>query len=115
MKIKTVDLKGKAYAPVGERIKALHEEHQACKIKTSYEFKEGWVIFRAVLTPDIIAEPTRYFTGHSFGKVDKEKALEKLETVAIGRALAIGGFAPDGTIASAEEMQKFNDSKDGDF
>ena len=29
MKIKTVDLKGKAYAPVGERIKALHEEHQA--------------------------------------------------------------------------------------
>ena len=106
MEIKTINLKGKQYAPVGERIKALHDEYTDAKIKTSYEFKDGWVIFKATLTPDI-SKPERYFTGHSFGKVNAEKALEKLETVAIGRALAIGGFAPDGSIASAEEMQKF--------
>jgi hypothetical protein len=108
MEIKTVTLQGRAYAPVGERIKALHEEYPNAKLKTSYEFKEGYAIFKAVFTPDV-EKPTRYFTGHSFGQVNKEKALEKLETVAVGRALAIGGFAPDGTIASAEEMEKFSE------
>lgn len=106
MEIKTVNLKGKEYAPVGERIRALHETHTNCSIETRYKFKEGFAIFRAVLTPDI-ENPDKVFTGHSFGRVDQEKALEKLETVAIGRALAIGGFAPDGSIASAEEIQKF--------
>ena len=109
MEIKTVDLKGKKYAPVGERIKALHEEYKNAKIVTSYDFKEGWAIFKAKLVMDV-EKPDRYFTGHSMGKVASEKALEKLETVAIGRALAIAGFAPDGTIASYEEMEKFNGS-----
>lgn len=109
MEIKTVKLQGKDYAPVGERLKALHDAALDPTIKTSYEFKEGWAIFKATYYPDA-SNPDKFFTGHSFGKVDKEKALEKLETVAIGRALAIGGFAADGTIASAEEMQKFNEN-----
>lgn len=107
MEIKTISLKGKAYAPVGERIKALHDQYPNAKIKTTYDFKEGWCIFKATLTPDI-EKPSRFFTGHSMGKVATEKALERLETVSIGRCLAIGGFAPDGTIASYEEMEKFN-------
>lgn len=101
-----MNLKGKQYAPVGERIKALHDTYSNTKIETQYDFKEGWCIFKATLTPDV-EKPDRFFTGHSMGKVATEKALEKLETVAIGRALAIGGFAPDGTIASYEEMEKF--------
>jgi hypothetical protein len=107
MEIKTINLKGKSYAPVGERINAFQHTHKNASIKTSYDFKEGWCIFKAKVTPDL-EKSERFFTGHSMGKVGTEKALEKLETVAIGRALAIAGFAPDGTIASYEEMEKFN-------
>ena len=107
MEIKTVSLQGKQYAPVGERIKAFHKELKG-SITSECTFQEGWVYFKA--TVSILNEDGEYFTynGHSFGKVDKEKALEKLETVAVGRALAFAGFAPDGSIASAEEMEKFH-------
>lgn len=108
MEIKTIDLKGKKYAPVGERLKAFHEAFSNGMIVTEYDFKEGWCIFRASVTPDM-EKDTRFFTGHSMGKVASEKALEKLETVAVGRALAFAGLAPDGSIASYEEMQKFQD------
>jgi hypothetical protein len=107
MEIKTIDLKGKAYAPVGNRLNAFHEKYSSNSIRTSYNFAEGWCIFRAKVVPNV-EKPEIYYTGHSMGKVNTEKALEKLETVAIGRALAIAGFAPDGTIASYEEMEKFN-------
>lgn len=104
MEIKTVNLKGKAYAPVGERIKAFHEKYQQnTSIETNVEFKEGWAYVKAVIKFD-----NKTFNGHSFGKLTAEKALEKLETVAVGRALAFSGFAPDGTIASYEEMEKFD-------
>lgn len=103
--MKTINLKGKKYAPVGERVNAFHEAYPNNSIITSYEFKDGWCIFKAVVTPDI--ESDKQYTGHSLGKVNTEKALEKLETVSVGRALAFAGFAPDGSIASADEMQKF--------
>ena len=107
MEIKTIDLKGKKYAPVGNRVNAFHEKHKGSSIKTSYQFQEGWCIFKATIRPDA-EKPDIVYTGHSMGKVATEKALEKLETVAVGRALAFGGFSPDGTIASYEEMTKFN-------
>jgi hypothetical protein len=112
MEIKTINLKGKSYAPVSERLKALHEEMPSSDIETSYEFKEGWCIFKATVRPDVEKTPDISFSGHSLGKMDKEKALEKLETVAVGRALAFMGFAPDGSIASYEEMEKFNESNE---
>ena len=104
MEIKTVKLQGKEYAPVGERIKAFHETYSKdTSIETNVEFKEGWAYVKATIKFD-----GKIFNGHSFGKLEKEKALEKLETVAVGRALAFSGFAPDGSIASYEEMEKFN-------
>lgn len=106
MEIKTVNLKGKEYAPVSERLAAFHEAYPNSSIDNTYDFKEGWCIFKSVITPDV-GMPDRAYSGHSMGQVTKEKALEKLETVAVGRALAFMGFAADGSIASLEEMQKF--------
>lgn len=102
--MKTVNLKGKEYAPVSERLKAWHEatKEEETSVLTDVEFREGWAYVKATIE---YAKGT--FNGHAFGKVTEEKALEKLETVAVGRALAFAGFAPDGSIASAEEMQKF--------
>lgn len=98
-----------AYAKVPARVAEFHKDNKNGKIETSYEFKDAQLIFKATVTPDH-EKPTRYFTGTSFGKVTNDKSLEKLETVAVGRALAFAGYLADGEIASAEEMEKHEDT-----
>lgn len=109
--MKTIDLKGKKYAPVSERLAQFHKDNANTDIRTSYDFKEGFCIFKAELTIYQNDGVTKTYTGHSFGKVDKEKALEKLESVAVGRALAMAGYLAGGEIASYEEIEKFEDSE----
>ena len=65
------------------------------------------VIFKAIIYPDIVNQATRFFTASSFGELKGLKAFEKLESVAVGRALAYLGFGIDGSIASSEEMEEF--------
>lgn len=123
MEIKTINLKGKSYAPVSERVAQFHRDHKDGKIETSYEFKEGYVIFKAVVSFENLYQiddlpngqvckqtvlDTRKFTGHAFGKVGQEKAFEKIESVAVGRALAFAGYLAGGEIASYDEIEKFN-------
>jgi hypothetical protein len=120
MEIKTINLKGKAYAPVSERVAQFHRDHRDGNIETSYEFKEGYVVFKANVSFDSRLEtnlPTetqipyfykRIFTGHAFGKIGQEKAFEKLESVAVGRALAFAGYLAGGEIASYDEIETFN-------
>ena len=55
-------------------------------------------------------------TADSNGTAQKEirngdKDFEKLETVAVGRALALLGYLASGEIASSEEMEEFEDFK----
>lgn len=102
MEIRTINLKGKQYAPVSARIEQFHKDHAKGTINTSYDFKEGYCIFKAVVSFD-----DRTFTGHAFGKVATEKAFEKLETVSVGRALAMAGYLAGGEIASYDEMEEF--------
>jgi len=113
MQIKTINLQGKQYAPVSERLNAFNTDFKDSSIETSYNFQEGWCIFKAKVTPDV-KKPERVAIAHSMGKVSAVKALEKLETVAVGRALAFLGYATDGSIATYEEMVKFNETDDGD-
>lgn len=93
------------YAKVADRLQEFHADSPV-SIVTLCDFKEGWVIFEAVAT-----NKKGSFTGHSFGKVSgrDEKAFEKLETIAVGRALAFAGYLADGAIATAEEMEEFED------
>lgn len=105
MEIKTINLKGKAYAPVSERVAQFHKDKEDGTIKTKYEFAEGLCIFKAM-----VCFGDRQFTGHAFGKVGTEKAFEKLESVAVGRALAFAGYLAGGEIASYDEIEKFNQS-----
>lgn len=113
-KTKTMNLgKGNvqiAYAKVPARVAEFHKDNKNGKIDTSYEFRDTQLIFKAVVTPNC-DKPERNFTGTSFGKLTNDKSLEKLETVAVGRALAFAGYLADGEIASAEEMEKHEDQK----
>lgn len=102
--MRTINLKGKEYSPVSARVEQFHKDHEDGTIETKQTFKEGYVIFKA-----IVSFNGRSFTGHAFGKVGQEKAFEKLETTAVGRALAFAGYLAGGEIASADEIQAFQE------
>lgn len=108
-KIKTIKLNGNIdYAKVSARLAEFHKANKNGTLETSYDFREGMVIFRAKLTPDV-SKPERSFPGTSLGKLGATKAFEKLETIAVGRALAFAGYLSDGEIASSEEMEKYEE------
>jgi len=95
----------KDYVWVHTRVTKAHEKHgDKLSIKTNFDIKENIVIFTAEV---IIWEQT--FNWSSFWEIWKEKAFEKLETVAIGRALAFAWFEIKEWIASSDEMERFND------
>lgn len=97
------------YAKVTDRLAEFLKQNKNGMITTSDEFRGDYVIFRAKVIPDF-EKPEHYFTGTSMGKIGSEKALEKLETLAVGRALAFGGYLSTGEIASAEEMDRYSAS-----
>ena len=109
--MQTIKLQGKDYAPVKERIKAFHDDHKNGSILTNwftaFEGEKNSIIsFKATVVPNVENED-RVFTGHALGKIQNEKAFEKLETIAVGRALANAGYLADGDVASSDEMERF--------
>jgi hypothetical protein len=107
----TINIKGKEYTKVVNRLKDFRDTFPA---------KDGWaiktepisitnesVVFQATINnPDGVTVAV----GHGHNILGADKALEKAETVAIGRA--IGNFHPvyggeSDEFASAEEMQKW--------
>lgn len=113
MKTKTIDLKGKQYAQVADRLQEFRTANPHGLIETTPTIQpDGQILFRARILKDK-AEPTSAeASGHALGKNDGQKAFEKLETIAVGRALALLGYASSGDIASSEEMEEFNAYKE---
>lgn len=101
--MKTINLKGKQYAPVSARVEQFHKDHEDGSIITKYEIMSDKVVCRAK-----VKFSDRTFTGTAFGDTKAEKAFEKLETTAVGRALAFAGYLAGGEIASYDEMQEFS-------
>ena len=96
------------YAKVSARLAEFHKVHKNGSIRTLEKIIGEQVFFTATVIPDV-KNSDRYFTGTSNGKLGTQKALEKLETIAVGRALAFAGFLSDGEIASSEEMVKYEE------
>lgn len=108
-KLKTISLQGKEYAQVKDRILEFRKDTVRGSITTEVEFKDGLVVMKATVITDLADEHSRRATGQAFGKVGGQKEFEKLETIAVGRALAFLGYAADGAVASSEEMEDFQD------
>ena len=106
-KLPTISLQGKQYCQVKDRVKAFNDIYSLGCIQTESRFIGDTVIFKATIYPDIQTQPSRFFTASSFGTIKATKAFEKLESTAVGRALAYLGFGIDGSIASFEEMEEF--------
>ena len=107
----TIKLKGKDYVMVKDRILHFNEEYPHGSIVTDFKMKEdnSYAWFTATVCPDAssVDKMNRLFVAHSGGPIDDEKSLEKLETVAVGRALAYMGIGVIESIASADEMDNF--------
>lgn len=110
-KVETIDLKGKAYATVPARIKEFREANPNGLIETKPEILENEIMFTARILKDKSNPASGEATGHAIGKKQGDKAFEKLETIAVGRALALLGYMASGEIASSEEMEEFNEYK----
>ena len=107
----TVDIKGKAYVLVKDRIAAFNEMYKLGSIKTEiHSYEGGQVIVKATVCPDV-SIMDRTFTGYSQEResnsgINSTSALENAETSAVGRALAMMGIGVIESIASADEVAK---------
>lgn len=108
-KVKTINLQGKDYAQVSDRIKQFREDCPNGLIETKPEVKDNQIMFSARVVKDKAKSESAEATGHALGENKGAKAFEKLETIAVGRALALLGYMGSGEVASSEEMQEFYD------
>lgn len=110
-KIKTIQYQGREYAQVKDRLKEFREANPQSLIETFPTVSESSIMVKARIVKDKGNPASGEATGHSYIEIaagtKKEKLLEKQETIAVGRALALLGYAADGEIASAEEMEEF--------
>ena len=106
VKLKTVDIKGKKYVEVNERIRAFREMYPLGSIVTEMVSNEGGMcVFKAM----IIVDNQCLATGHAYEKegstfINKTSYVENCETSAIGRALGAFGIGIDNSVASADEV-----------
>lgn len=109
--IKMVDIKGKDYAQVNERIKAFRQLFPEGSITTSIvNMENGIITMKAVVMDE---EGNVLSTGFANEKesasyINKTSYVENCETSAVGRALGFLGIGIDLAIASAEEVQNAN-------
>lgn len=111
-KIQTIPLQGKDYAQVKDRVKEFRSDNPSGLIETTPTIQpNGQILFKARILKDKDKQTSAESTGHALGDNTGVKAFEKLETIAVGRALAFLGYATDGEIASSDEMEEFYEYK----
>ena len=102
-----VDIKGKSYSEVNQRIKAFRMIYPQGTIQTEMISNDNGVcIFQAEVFDDtgrLLSTGTAYEKEDS-SFINKTSYIENCETSAVGRALGMAGFGIDVSVASAEEV-----------
>lgn len=106
--IQTIELKGKEYAEVKERVIAFRRNYPEGQIIPEITFTDNYVVCDCAILNEKGALLAK---GHARELANKNFALENAETSAIGRALGFCGYGISTSIASAEEMQNYADSQ----
>lgn len=105
-KIKTTDIKGKAYAEVNSRIMAFRQLFPNGTIATEIiSLADGVCLVKATAMNE---NGVVLGTGHAYEKenstfINKTSYIENAETSAVGRALGMIGIGIDTSVASYEE------------
>lgn len=112
-----IDIKGKPYVTVAERVKYFNETYPDGVIDTQLvsDYDSKLIVVKARVWPDA-GQTARSFTGYSQavigdGMVNKTAALENAETSAVGRALGFMGIGVVESIASVDEIAKATGSE----
>lgn len=102
----TMDIKGKAYVLVNERVKAFRELYPEGSIQTQLVSDENGVctIKASVMIGDLVLATGYAQEKESSTYINKTSYIENCETSAVGRALGFLGIGIDTSIASAEEV-----------
>ena len=118
--MKTIDVKGKPYVEVNERLKFFRENYKDWSLESEIvSLENGICVMRAIIkNPEGITKATGYAyekEGSTF--INKTSFIENCETSAWGRALGNLGIGIDTSIASAEEVQNavLNQGKKFDY
>lgn len=105
-RINKVDIKGKAYSLVNDRVLAFRELYPDGVIESNIlSMKDGVVVIKAIIKDGdrVIATGLAYEKeGSTF--INKTSYIENCETSAVGRALGFLGIGVDDSICSAEEL-----------
>jgi hypothetical protein len=105
--MKTVNIKGKEYVMVNERIKEFRKLYPEWTLESELvSFDDTSCIFKATVKDQ---EGRTIATGHAAedkndGYINKTSFIENCETSAWGRCLGAMGIGIDASIASAEEV-----------
>jgi hypothetical protein len=112
LKEKAIDIHGKKYVLVSDRVLCFNNDYPNGKIETKLiSDTDNRVVIKAIITPDC-TKPERYFTGISASNpsktIEAQVPHEVAETSAVGRALGFMGIGVIDSIASVDEMKKAN-------
>lgn len=104
--IQTMDVKGKEYAMVNQRIKAFRMCYPEGTIETEMLSNvDGVCVFKAVVkNVEIVLGVGHAYEKESSSYINKTSYIENCETSAVGRALGMCGFGIDTSVASYEEV-----------
>lgn len=101
------------HAKVKDRLKAFWESNPHGSILTDRVKDNETIEFVTNIIADQSDEFSRKARGHAMANLPLgDKDYEKLETISVGRALALVGYATDGEVASFEEIEDFNNYKE---
>lgn len=107
IELKTINIKGKAYVPVNERVKAFREHYPGYTVITEIiSLTEDSVVMKAtVYNPDGGVEAVGHAQeDRNASNINKTSYVENAETSAVGRALGMFGIGIDASMASADEV-----------
>jgi hypothetical protein len=107
MKLKSVNIKGKEYIEVNERIRAFRELYKDYSLETDIvELNAEYCVLKAIIKNEegriMSIGLAREVNGDTF--INKTSYVENAETSAWGRALGNFGIGISTSIASAEEV-----------
>ena len=105
-KLKTVNIKGKEYVEVHERIKFLRENYKNAQLLTDIISNDNGV---CVIKATLLIDDKIVSTGHAYEKeastfINKTSYIENCETSAVGRCLGNFGIGINSSVASADEV-----------
>lgn len=116
--LQSLDVKGKPYIEVNQRIKAFRMLFPTGFIVTEMLSNENGVcVFRATVGcrteegEDVLLGTGTAYEKESSSFINKTSYIENCETSAVGRALGMCGFGIDVLVASYEEVQNAIDNQ----